>query len=48
MRETKEIECERCGKKIIKKNKQQKYCSKCSSQINRENGREPMELLNEL
>ena len=37
MRETKEIECERCGKKIIKKNKQQKYCSKCSSIINREN-----------
>ena len=37
MRETKEIECERCWKKIIKKNKQQKYCSKCSSIINREN-----------
>ena len=32
-----EIECERCGKKIIKKNKQQRYCSKCSSIINREN-----------
>ena len=37
MRKWEEIECERCGKKIIKKNKQQKYCSKCSSQINREN-----------
>jgi ribosomal protein L37E len=32
-----EIECERCGKKIIKRNPQHKYCTKCSSQINREN-----------
>ena len=31
-----EIECERCWKKIIKKNKQHKYCTKCGSIINRE------------
>ena len=33
----KEMECENCGKIIVRKNKQQRYCSKCSSKINREN-----------
>ena len=32
-----EIECERCWKKIIKRNQQHKYCTKCSSIMNREN-----------
>lgn len=30
------IECERCGKLIEQRNPQHKYCSRCSSQINRE------------
>ena len=36
----KEIECERCGKIIEQKNPQHKYCSRCSSQINREKTKE--------
>lgn len=31
------MECENCGKTILRKNSKQRYCSKCSSKINREN-----------
>ena len=31
------MECENCGKTILRKNSRQRYCSKCSSKINREN-----------
>lgn len=34
------IKCERCWKEIIKRNPQHRYCSKCSSQINREKSKE--------
>jgi uncharacterized Zn finger protein (UPF0148 family) len=31
------IQCAICGKEIVKKNGKQKYCSKCSSKVNKEN-----------